>query len=64
MAEKVEQSAAGTSATPAKKTEKAEEVTLVNRDGVKVVTSDPSKIVDLEFNGYSRNPQVFKKNRK
>lgn len=62
MAEKVEQSGAGTAAAaPEKKGTAA--VTLHNKQGDKVTTSDPSTIVSLEFNGYSRNPKVFKKSK-
>lgn len=43
---------------------KTEEVELFNADGESRKVSDPSKVVSLEFNGWSRDKSVFAKKKK
>lgn len=39
-------------------------VTLYSADGREKTVTDPSVVVDLEFNGWSRNKSVFNKKKK
>ena len=43
---------------------KTDEVELFNADGDSRKVSDPSTIVSLEFNGWSRDKSVFAKKKK